>query len=181
MFDAIIGALFLSIPLLISGSFHMFVVSKDLFKVLAKPINVGMFGVNKTWRGVLIMVVVTVPGVAIAQYVEILSGGVPYVSLQNVNVVWYGVLLGLGYVIPELPNSFVKRRIGIKPGEPATNHTFLFSFIDQADSALGCAIVYFVLLSPPWEVVLWIIILGPLVHLAANLFLYSFGLRKNPI
>lgn len=180
MLDAIITALFLAIPLLVSGSFHMWVVSRNQFAFLAKPIHLKAFGANKTWRGIVVMMLATIPGVWLAQALEPALSSALTVSMLNSDAVLLGLLLGLGYVIPELPNSFIKRRLNIKPGEPAQRFTFFFSLLDQADSAIGCAIVYWLLLNPSLDVMVWMVVIGPLVHLVANISLYACGLRKQP-
>jgi len=180
MFDTIVTALFLAIPLLVSGSFHMWVVSKNRFASLAIPIHLRTFGANKTWRGIVVMLLATIPGVWLAQAIEPLLASALTVSMAAANPVLLGLWLGLGYVIPELPNSFIKRRLNINPGEPSQRFTLLFSLLDQADSAIGCALVYWLVLHPPLDVVVWMVVLGPLVHLVANVALYACGLRKQP-
>lgn len=180
MLAAITTALFLALPLLISGCFHMLVVSRNWFPALASPIHLQAFGANKTWRGIVVMVVATIPGVYVMQWLEPLFGGTLLVSVLGVHPVLLGIALGLGYVVPELPNSYLKRRMNIKPGERSDKHTLAFSFLDQADSAIGCSMVYWLLLPVPAVVLLYMILLGPLVHVVANLSLYAFGLRKQP-
>lgn len=175
----IITALFLSIPLLISGSLHMLIVTKGWFASLAIPISEPNFGKNKTWRGVVVMLLFTIPGVYLAVAMES-NIEILIVNLDNSNSVLLGLALGLGYILPELPNSYLKRRLNIAPGERSSSKTLLFSFIDQADSAIGCALVYWLFIMPPVAVLLWIVILGPLIHLLVNLLLFSIGLRKQP-
>jgi hypothetical protein len=102
------------------------------------------------------------------------------VSLEGVNLWLFALALGLGYVIPELPNSYIKRRLNIKPGERSEKNAFLFAFMDQADSAVGCIIVYWIVLSPPLSVMVWMVLLGPIVHAVVNVTLFSIGLRKQP-
>ena len=179
--NAILTALFLSIPLILSGSFHMLVVSKNWFSFLAIPINSKAFGVNKTWRGIAVMMMVTIPGVYVAKFIEPLLQPFLLSSIFDFSPWILGLLLGAGYVIPELPNSYVKRRFNILPGQKSGRFSMLFTTIDQADSAIGCAIVYYLSIDLSWLVVFWMVALGPLVHLIANLSLYSLGLRKEPL
>ena len=52
-----------------------------------------------------------------------------------------GALLGLAYVLFELPNSFIKRRLEIREGKTAENGwKWTFIWIDQIDSLIGCII-----------------------------------------
>lgn len=180
MVDLVLTALFLALPLLVSGCYHMLVVRKNHFAALAIPLHTRWFGPNKTWRGILVMLLATIPGVWLAQVIEPWFGGRLVTSLSGQNPVWLGLLLGLGYVLPELPNSYVKRRLNIRPGERPATRAPVFGFIDQADSALGCALVYGLVLTPPVAVMVWLVILGPLIHLLANMALFGLGLRKHP-
>ena len=181
MFDSILTALFLAVPLIFSGSLHMWIVKKNIFPKLSYPISESRFGANKTWRGIIIMILATVPGVYLAYFLEPAFSSFLQVSLKNVNLPVLGISLGFAYTLLELPNSFIKRRLNIKPGERSDKHTFLFSFIDQADSAIGCAFIYWFILDPPLMVMVWIILLGPLIHMLVNLTLFSLGLRKQPL
>ena len=175
----ILSAIFLAVPLIFSGALHMLIVKKNWLSYSATPIHLTMFGQNKTWRGVWVMLILTIPGVMLAQFIEPYIKSMLLVSLTGFNPVILGVALGLGYVIPELPNSYMKRRLNIPPGELANNKKVLFSFIDQADSAIGCACVYWLFLMPNPMVIVWVIILGPIVHVIVNLLLYAAGLRKH--
>ena len=75
----------------------------------------------------------------------------------------------------------MKRRLGIKPGELPERNRALFAFVDQADSVIGCAIVYVLFLPVPLAVLGILVVLGPTVHLLVNVGLYLFGLRKRPV
>lgn len=180
MADAVVTALFLALPLMVSGAYHMWVVRRNRFAWLAIPLHGRWFGPNKTWRGIVVMLLATIPGVWLAQWLEPRLSTWLLTSLRDQNTVILGLLLGLGYVLPELPNSYIKRRLHIRPGERPARWGSLSGFIDQADSAFGCALVYTLLLSPPLSVILCMVMLGPLIHLLANLSLFGLGLRKQP-
>ena len=51
-----------------------------------------------------------------------------------------GALCGAAYVLAELPNSFVKRRLGIAPGTSAPRARAAQYLVDQVDSVVGCAV-----------------------------------------
>jgi CDP-diacylglycerol--serine O-phosphatidyltransferase len=51
----------------------------------------------------------------------------------------------MAYVLFELPNSWLKRRMGIAPGASATRGAFVFTLLDKTDSALGVSLVFCVL------------------------------------
>jgi hypothetical protein len=51
---------------------------------------------------------------------------------------WFGALLGAAAELSELPNSFVKRQLGIEPGGTARGPLALLFFLwDQLDLLLG--------------------------------------------
>ena len=174
MSDSLAQALILSLPLIVSGGLHMAVVKLDLLTALKIPIHRRWFGANKTWRGLLVMPVTAALGVALASvfWPEQFAGW---------NPVLLGVVLGLAYALAELPNSFVKRRLGIAPGKRPPRHAAWFAFADQADSAIGCALVYGWALGLTPGTVLMLIAIGPAIHLMVNYNLYLMRLRKEPL
>jgi CDP-diglyceride synthetase len=167
-------ALVLSIPLVFSGCVHMAIVKGNRLAALKIPIHRAWFGANKTWRGVLSMPLATALGVCLAQSVW------PDV-FQGRNWFALGMLLGIAYVLFELPNSFIKRRMGIEPGKRPPRFPALFALVDQADSAVGCALVYWYALHLSFATVVLLILMGPTVHLIVNYTLYLMRLRKEPI
>jgi len=169
-------------PLFISASLHMVLVRFRLFSFSAQPLSQKLFGQNKTWRGLWTMPVLTVIGVEAVTEVAASFNYLPeFWPVTFVERMHLGIALGLAYVLFELPNSWMKRRLGIPPGQKAQKNAWLFTMIDQADSALGCALVY-ALLIPETRSYFWILLLiSPVIHLVGNLLLYSFGLRKEAV
>ena len=167
-------ALVLSLPLVISGGLHMMVVRFDWLQVLKIPIQAKLLGPNKTWRGVIVMALTTALGAWLTSLVWPDAFG-------SWNPLVLGALLGLAYAVAELPNSYVKRRLGIAPGKrPAQNRAW-FAFADQADSAVACALVYGWALQLSAMTILLLIAVGPAVHLVVNYSLYLMRLRKEPL
>ena len=174
MADSLTQALILSLPLVLSGGLHMAVVRLDLLAALKIPIHREWFGSNKTWRGLIVMPMLSAFGVALASvfWPERFGGWNPVVL---------GVMLGLAYALAELPNSFVKRRLGIEPGKRPPRNAAWFALADQADSAIGCALVYGWALRLTAGTVLLLIAIGPAIHLMVNYNLYLMRLRKEPL
>jgi hypothetical protein len=172
--NSLTQALILSVPLIVSGGIHMAVVRLDVLTPLKIPIHRRWFGVNKTWRGVLVMPLAAALGVSVAcVFWPDQFGGW--------NSFFLGLLLGLAYVFSELPNSFIKRRIGIEPGKRPPRHAAWFALADQADSAIGCALLYGWALRLAIVTVLILVAIGPAIHLIVNYSLYLMRLRKEPI
>ncbi len=120
------------LPLILANVLHMFIVKYDVWPMLKIPIHEKTFGKNKTLRGFLFV------GVFTSLFYTMFS--LYDSSLQDKMLT--GFLLGLSFVFFELPNSFMKRKMGIAPGEKATKNKFFFNFIDKADSALGVSLMY---------------------------------------
>ncbi len=147
-----------------------------------------LFGDNKTWKGLL---GVTVLGVLAGLAWGALGEG-NAIGRNNLFLLdhastpaWHaltGGLLGLAYGLLELPNSWLKRRVGITPGHThAGAWRPLFVVLDQIDSVVGCAVVLALLAPVSGAMFVAIIALGGLTHLVLNLLLYAVGLRKHPL
>lgn len=181
MMKIVVTALFMTTPLIFSGVFHMWVVSKKYFAFLATPISAKHFGANKTWRGLVVMPLATVLGVWLVLPLESLLSAWLIFSFQESSVWVWGIYLGLGYVIAELPNSFIKRKIGIPEGKrPEKNGTF-FALFDQADSAIGCAIVFLLIGRVDLSLAVSLVVIATAIHLLFNVLLFLFGLRKEAL
>jgi CDP-diglyceride synthetase len=166
-----------------------FVKSKFL-QSLSKPVDGGLvlgdgkrlFGANKTWKGVIGMIVFTtictiVLNIFPEQSAAFRSGR----SLNDISYEGlYGASLGLVYTLFELPNSFIKRRIDIAPGKNATGvKGFLFTVIDQVDSIIGSAIVLS-MYTPMSSYHFWLLVLvASVIKYAINVLLYFVRLKSQ--
>jgi hypothetical protein len=152
---------------------HAPVLRYDLLKRLKRPISDRLFGSNKTWRGALVMFT----GVFVAT-------GVFWPLMPDELDSWplAGALIGAGTVLGELPNSFLKRRLGIGPGERrVTPGGVALVVYDQADFVPAIAIA----LLPIWTMPLDTLLLGfvavAAVHFVVNVIGYAIGARDQPI
>lgn len=171
--------LLLVLPLVVGGVLHMIIVKADILSYLKKPIHQRWFGMNKTWRGFVVMPLATWPGVLLAQEAERLSDLSSPLLLSHSSFV-LAFVLGTAYCLAELPNSYVKRRMGIKEGQTSDRYKAFFIIMDQFDSASGCLLAYKLVLGISWPVFWATILFGMVIHFIINLILYSLKLRKNP-
>lgn len=169
----------LSVPLIFGGIIHMVVVKANVLSYLNKPVHQRLFGLNKTWRGFIIMPLATWPGVLFAQVLEA-SLDIKTMVLADQSSFKLAVLLGIGYCVAELPNSFLKRRLGIKEGKTSDHFKWFFVILDQADSAIGCLLAYRLVLPISSDIFYLTVLFGTVVHLLINVLLYQLGIRKNP-
>ena len=144
----LVGTAYLLLPMLGGAAFHGLCMRQGWLAVLARPIDAGrtwrgrpVFGHTKTYRG-------PVTVAAAAALVWALQRGPlhawpPLASLELVNYAalpgwWLGALAGAAAELAELPNSFVKRRLGIAPsGTQRGPLSFVFYVWDQIDLLLG--------------------------------------------
>jgi hypothetical protein len=165
------------LPVLGAVVLHAPVLVFDLLKPLRRPIDGGrnVFGDNKTWRGALVMWTGTVLATGLAW---------PLMpdELRDESRLLVGALIGAGVVLGELPNSFLKRRLGIAPGARRLTPAGIALIVyDQADFVPAIALA----LLPVWAMPLGTLLIGfvavAAVHFAVNVIGYAIGAREQPI
>jgi CDP-diacylglycerol--serine O-phosphatidyltransferase len=174
----LLAVFYVQIPVVIGGVLHMAVVANDAWPALKVPLNRDWFGANKTWRGMLVVPALTALGaVALAPVEWGLAAWGQSSVLSGHALIWVGLVGGLGYVLGELPNSWIKRRMGIAPGTLPPRYEPLFVALDQIDSGLGVALLYgWVLGLDPVLCVLYAITF-PFVALKVKYYLHRFRLK----
>ena len=191
----VIGMMYVTlVPTILAGVMVMLWCKLPILKAIAKPIDFGknfvdgkrLFGDNKTWKGMLGYILFNMLFSVLWGFA--CQGG----ALHDLNFFYQnhentipfnlliGVLLGLGYSLFELPNSFLKRRLDITPGKSVSGFwKVFFVFLDQADSVFGVALV--VWFFYPLGILLYLlyVLVGAATHLFMNMMLYFMHLRKN--
>ena len=146
-----------------------------------------LFGDNKTWKGVVGLLFFSVFFVVLLGLIcdfapAVRSHIIFYTKYKNTvpfNIL-IGVLLALAYCIFELPNSFIKRRIGIEPGEKANKLVgVLFTIIDQVDSLFGCILVFSFLHPMSVSEYFIYVFCGGFIHIGLSFIFKAFKLRKG--
>ena len=181
-------------PVILAGIFNMIFCKLKILKSMQVPMDGGrvlrdgnrIFGDNKTWKGFLGYLIfgtvfTVIWGFAIRNTA---LNSLDFFYINNENTLTFnmivGVLLGLAYALFELPNSFVKRRLGITPGKPATGiKKAIFVFVDQADSIFGCALVVWFFYDLGILKYIGFVVVGAVTHIIFNMLLYFAHLRKN--
>jgi CDP-2,3-bis-(O-geranylgeranyl)-sn-glycerol synthase len=141
----------------IAGGGHPIDLGKKFFD--GKPI----FGANKTVRGFLF-------GLAVGTAVGLVES-----ALFTEYPILFGFLLSLGALFGDLAGAFVKRRLGLAPGD-------LLPVIDQVDFIIGAILFSFFLslqfMSP--ELIIAVLIITPPIHILTNFVAYKIGLKNHP-
>ena len=83
-------------------------------------------------------------------------------------------------MICELPNSFIKRAIGISPGEHMKSITgYIFFIIDQIDSLIGVFLLLIYYSDITIQKYLIYILIGAMTHIVINYILIIFKIRRR--
>ena len=186
--------LYLILPILLGGLFNMIFVKIAFLNRLKVPLDGGanwldgkrVFGENKTVKGFLGMIVFTSFWFTLFWWLAQAFAGaaslslIPFRDFSAPMALLYGALWGFGYVLAELPNSWIKRRLDIAPGKNGAGVLrYVFVFFDQADSVLGCVLALQVFYQPPFALLVAIAATAVAVHFGMNVLLYMLGLKKQ--
>jgi CDP-diacylglycerol--serine O-phosphatidyltransferase len=148
----------------------MAAVKENWLKVFQIPIWRTGFGENKTWRGVLF-----VPS-ANALFLLFIS------SVFQLNLAYpflLGFILGLSYLLFELPNSFLKRKAGIKAGGHHKDHKYLFYILDKTDSSLGVTLTYFLITGITLRMALALFLINSTMHAVIAFILVKLRIKSS--
>lgn len=164
----------LSVPILIAGITLILSMKFNWLAALNKPIDAGrnIFGANKTWRGVIIYLVVATLFTVLMNLAD-LSWFHP---IYRQNPWLLGVSVSGAYVFGELFNSFVKRRIGIKPGQSSGLAQKVF---DTVDGMLAAGVVLLVAYSVELSFLLASLVLSISLHLSTDAVMRRIGLKQK--
>ena len=147
--------------------------------LLATPIDFGrslagkrILGDNKTWRGFFSGILVSLAIVEIQIWLYPFPAGMTMVNYKSEDIIWLGLALGAGAILGDAAESFIKRRLGIRPGEN-------FLIADQIDWILGAVLASSFFYS--WSFSTWLaaILMFGFLHSLVNIIGYWFGLKRN--
>jgi hypothetical protein len=182
----VLDFLLVFVPVLGSFIVHAPVLRHDLLPWLRRPLDGGatfrgrrLFGDNKTWRGLLAMWLgVVLAALALSRLPGYWSR-LPQ-EIQAAGALRFGGLLGLGTVLAELPNSFLKRQLDIPPGSRRlTGATALLVILDQGDFVLGIWLTLAPLwvMSPAQALLAFLVVAA--AHQLFNFAGYLIGARRT--
>lgn len=190
-----IGNIYITMmPLIFAGIFNMIFTKTNLYKKNKFPIDFGrnfvdgkrLFGDNKTYIGFVSMIMFclifqVIWGIICCKF-EFENFNELYLIYSNTihfNIL-VGLLFGFTYMICELPNSFIKRRINIVPGKTDKGlKGVIFFVIDQIDSLIGVFFVLMLLNGMSFSRYLLYLLVGAVTHILINLLLYGLRIRRN--
>ena len=190
--DALSCAAFLVVTFIVAGLAHSIWLRLPASRRLLIPLDGGLhvrgrrlFGENKTVRGFVVMV--PAASAAFAGGFAIAQRFLPQFadSLWPLTTAGYAALgawAGLGFMLGELPNSFVKRQLDIAPGmaPPGAIGTIATFIVDRVDSIIGMLAFVSLATPTPWMTWFFALIIGPGIHLAFSALLYRLGVKARP-
>ena len=184
--DPVVLAVFLVAAVVPAGFAQSLWLASPAARAFAWPLDAGLtlrgrrlFGVNKTIKGFVVMVPATALSFgALAAALGLSSerslglwavGPVAYVGL--------GLLAGLGFMAGELPNSFIKRQLGVAPGQAAegVGAGWLFALLDRVDSVIGLLLALSLAVPVPGATWIYLLLIGPVLHAMFSLLVFRLG------
>lgn len=191
--DALANAMFLLLTMVTAGVVHVWWLSWARSGPLMQPLDRGLtykerriFGDNKRLRGLVVM-----PAAAAASFwlVWTLREMLPawlargLWDLRPGQYVLLGFAAGLAFMLAELPNSFLKRRLGVPPGQmPHAGWARLACpLLDRVDSVLGTLIVVSLLVPVSGMTWVWVLLIGPGLHAIFSSVLFRLRVKERAL
>jgi hypothetical protein len=167
------------------GLLHTAWLKSPWSRQLSVPLDFGktfrgrrIFGENKTWRGLAVII----PGGGVSFLILSMCLFAPW-PLSAFQYTGLGICAGLGFMLGELPNSFIKRQFDIAPGRTPANWPakYLCFLVDHTDSILGMLIA--VRLFVPVPASTWIAVLGfgLFIHISFSVALFWLGIKGRAL
>ncbi|WP_297979217.1 CDP-2,3-bis-(O-geranylgeranyl)-sn-glycerol synthase [uncultured Methanobrevibacter sp.] len=138
-----------------------------------------LIGNGVTWKGfysgtVLGTIVGGILGLIGSFYgdLSVLTGGIINIHVYEsvLGGLVLGFLMAFGALFGDAVGSFLKRRMGLKSGEPAP-------IMDQLDFVIGALILSFIFVQISWHFFIIICILTIILHIGSNSIAYLLGIK----
>jgi CDP-archaeol synthase len=189
MMDGFLKVSYLLSPLLVGLITHGICIRFGWLRSLARPIDAGrtlcgtqLFGANKTYRGVVAVAFGTAVGVGfqVALHRVGVAHGWELLDYGNAAVVGLGLAMGAAAMLAELPNSLLKRQLGIAPGAAGGGMwSAVFYILDQVDMLAGVWLVLAFVLTVTVARVLWSVVFLFIAHQLLTVIGYRLGMRAT--
>jgi len=186
-------ALWLVVALSLAGVAHVLWLKTAGSRRLSQPLDGGvtfrgrrLFGANKMLRGLVMMPLASSLAFAFLGGCREAYPTWLALGLWNLGAAGYAALgfaCGLAFIVAELPNSFLKRQLGVEPGaEPRQGWLRPICLVlDRSDSTLGVLAVATLLVPVSATTWIWMLLLGPLSHAAFRQWMYRALLKPRAL
>lgn len=187
--DELVKMSYLISPLLLGLTFHGLCLKFRWLTALALPIDKGtsfrgkrLFGDNKTFRGIVAVAIGTAAGFGVQVLLHRFLGprNFELLDYRKPSILLIGFAMGMAAMLSELPNSFIKRQLGIAPGSATKGFAgWLFYFLDQVDMLVGVWLVLSFMVTVTVERLLWSIVFLFAAHQVITAIGYGLGMRAT--
>lgn len=137
-------------------------------KFLGKP----LLGNHKTFRGFFFGIICAIIVVYLQAYFYEFIKDYSIVRYSEINILFFGFLMGFGALLGDSIKSFFKRRIKINPGK-------VWMPFDQIDWIIGAYAFSLIYVKMDWIFFISLLVFGFFGHLITNYVGYKIGLKKN--
>ena len=185
--DPFSAALFLIVGLSLAGLLQAAWLRSPSSHPFRIPVDGGIlfrgrriFDDNKMLRGFMAMV----PGSALsfallAGILKFDAGRFP-LAPWDLSILSYALLggwAGFGFMLGELPNSFVKRQLDVPPGKAPRRRAVAAAILvtDRIDSILGMLVAVSLAVSTPWWTWAYVLLFGSAIHGAFSPLLFLWA------
>jgi CDP-2,3-bis-(O-geranylgeranyl)-sn-glycerol synthase len=185
--DPIACAVFLLAAFVLAGAAQTGWFAVPFSRRLAVPLDGGLrwrgrrlFGENKTARGFVVMLPAAAVSFALLSALAGPSAGLwPLTTTQHAAL---GAWAAFGFMAGELPNSFVKRQLGVAPGGAAvTPLAAICQFtVDRLDSGVGMLAAVSLVVPTPWTTWAVVLLVGPFIHWSFSVVMFRLGIKPRP-
>ncbi|HTL80491.1 MAG TPA: CDP-archaeol synthase [Bacteroidia bacterium] len=158
------------LPLIAGNIIHMLVVRFRFLNSTAVPVSKKLFGNSKTWRGFVIL-----PPATALTSLALQS----YTGDETIDCLFLGFLLGLSYLVAELPTSYFKRRLGIREGRSSRRYSFFQLLIDKSDSLVVVIIVYALVKKVLFADASLLFLFSLFIHISISFLLYKLSIKEH--
>ena len=179
-----------TLPVLVGLATHGLCIKYRLISSLAVAIDGGRtvggkpwFGPNKTYRGLLAVAIGTAIGFLLRALLfgaDGLGDAPSWLARPGGATAAFGFGVGLAAMLAELPNSFIKRRLGVAPGTPGLGrYALIFYVADQVDLLLGMWLVESAVTRLSVAFLCWSALLLFAAHQMLTALGYRLGMRAT--
>ena len=176
-------------PVLVAGMGQVVVLKLRLLNSLDAPLDRGaqwrgepLLGRRMSWRGVVAMTVLS----ALVSYAQAVATrrshslrALSPFDYRRIDPLLLGFGLGLGYCLAELPNSFIKRRLGIAPAGTSERWARVQYVVDQSDSVVGCLVALRFFYKPSRLETGLAFSAGLALHVCVDLLMRALGIKHR--
>jgi hypothetical protein len=172
----IINIIWLACALFLAGVLESFLWKTPVFQYLNFPINNQLFGANKRWRGLVSLPLANLVATYVFYYLDItfFERSKNLIHFSDYNCLEYGLLVGLVFNLSELPNSYIKRRLQIPPGDESNPWFYL---VDHLDSTYGVLLLWWLYFQFPLHLIITGLFVTPILFIGATWLRKKLGFK----